>query len=303
MVWLSAEPQICLIVVNVNVPAVDRFTSRIYRWIGIPLSVWFIFRSRRIHPAYRMGLVRRTWLGIRIYLNTHSIPSATSYKAHLAMALKILETPPETPGDIVECGTWKGCTAANLSLVCEIVGRRLKVFDSFQGLPEGVEGDRQAHGYRPGDYLGTIQEVRANLGRYGSIDVCELVEGWFEDTLPTLNEPVLLAYVDVDLEASLDTCVRHLWPLLVEEGYIFIDEYLSLDYCALFFSERWWAENFDRAPPGLIGSGTGLPLGDYYVGPWEERDDRPTQHPSGGAYTCKRFSGHWAFYPRDQAGV
>jgi hypothetical protein len=151
MVWLSAEPQICLIVVNVNVPAVDRFTSRIYRWIGIPLSVWFIFRSRRIHPAYRMGLVRRTWLGIRIYLNTHSIPSATSYKAHLAMALKILETPPETPGDIVECGTWKGCTAANLSLVCEIVGRRLKVFDSFQGLPEGVEGDRQAHGYRPGD--------------------------------------------------------------------------------------------------------------------------------------------------------
>lgn len=282
-----------------NPGRLDSLIVRIHQLLGVPLSIWFILRSRRIHPSYRMSLARRARLGLRVFRNTRQIPTATSYKCHLAMALKILETPPEVAGDVVECGTWKGCTAANLSLVCRITGRRLKVLDSFEGLPEGVEGDRQAPSYRPGDYHGTIDEVRANLRRYGCIDVCDLVPGWFEDTLPSLEGPILLAYVDVDLEASLDTCVRRLWPRLVEDGYIFIDEYLSLDYCALFFSERWWRENFDRTPPGLIGSGAGLPLGEHYIGPWEERADHPAQRPSGGAYTRKSFSGHWAFYPGD----
>jgi len=281
----------------VNAGRLDNLIVRIHQLLGVPLSIWFILCSRRIHPSYRMSLAQRARLGLRVFRNTRQIPTATSYKCHLAMALKILEAPPDVAGDIVECGTWKGCTAANLSLVCRITGRRLKVLDSFEGLPEGVEGDRQAPSYRPGDYHGTIDEVRANLRRYGCIDVCDLVPGWFEDTLPSLDGPILLAYIDVDLEASLDTCVRQLWPRLVEDGYIFIDEYLSLDYCALFFSERWWRENFDRTPPGLIGSGAGLPLGEYYIGPWEERDDHPVQRPSGGAYTRKSFSGHWAFYP------
>ncbi len=50
------------------------------------------------------------------------------------MALKLLETPPEVGGIVIECGTWKGASTSNLSLVCKIVGRRLKIYDSFQGL-------------------------------------------------------------------------------------------------------------------------------------------------------------------------
>jgi hypothetical protein len=202
-----------------------------------------------------------------MYLNTKRIRTATSYKSHLAMALKILETPPEIKGDIVECGTYKGGTAANLSLVCKIVGRKLKIYDSFEGLPQGESADREAKHYQKGDYCGTLEEVQRNIKKYGAIDCCELVQGWFNETLPKFNSTVLLAYLDVDLEASLDICVRCLWPNLIEQGYIFIDEYVSIDYCALFYSEQYWEKYFKRTPPGLIGAGTGLPLGGYYVGP------------------------------------
>jgi O-methyltransferase len=272
-----------------------RFLMKAYYLLSFPLSVLFILGSSRIHPAYRMGPLRKLSLGLRMLRNTLRIQTGSSYKSHLAMALKILETPPELSGVVVECGTWKGGCAANLSLVCRIAGRRLVVFDSFEGLPEGEEGDREAKHYRKGDYCGSEQEVRANVARFGAIECCEFVRGWFAETLPRFQEPVLLAFVDVDLEASLETCVLQLWPRLVERGYLFIDEYVILDYCALFWSERFWREHFDRTPPGLIGSGTGLALGDYYIGPWSEREDHPAQMPNAGAYTRKDLSGTWAY--------
>lgn len=274
-----------------------RFLMRVYFLLTVPFAIGFILNSTRIHPAYRMSFIRRYALGIRMFYNTLRIQTGTSFKAHLAMALKILETPPDVPGDIVECGAWKGGSSTNLSLVCRIVGRRLKIFDSFQGLPEPRAGDREAVHYRAGEYAGTLDEVRRNISRYGALDVCEFVQGWFHETLPNLDRPVLLAFLDVDLEDSLHTCVRYIWPRLVPNGHLFTDECVGLDYVALFYSEKWWRKYFDQSPPGLLGAGTGLPLGEFYIGPWSERLNHPLQHASTGAYTAKSMSGHWTYYP------
>jgi O-methyltransferase len=270
-----------------------RLLLKIYYVVTVPVAIFFILNSATIHPAYRMSLPRKYALGLKMFLNKLRIPTGTSYKAHLAMALKILETPPEVPGDVVECGTWRGGSAANLSLVCRIAERKLKIYDSFEGLPESEPDDRQGT-YAKGDYCGTLDEVTRAIRRYGAIECCEFVKGWFQDTLPHLRTPVLLAFLDVDLEASLETCVRHVWPNLTDKGYIFIDEAVGLDYCSLFWSERYWLTHFQRTPPGLIGAGVGLPLGEYYVGPWSEIGEHPLQHPNTGAYTRKDFSGYWA---------
>jgi O-methyltransferase len=269
-----------------------------YYLVSVPISVLFILNSRRLHPAYGMTLGRKLGLGMNMFFNTLRIRTGTSYKAHLVMALKLLEAAPDEHGIVVECGTWKGGSAVNLSLVCAIVGRRLLIFDSFAGLPVPDPQDREGHWYQPGDYAGSVKEVKRNIERWGSPEVCELVPGWFEDTLPLLQDPVMLAFVDVDLEQSLDTCVRHLYPRLTDSGYIFIDEAVSTDYCALFYSESWWDENFDRKPPGLIGAGVGLPLGEYYAGPWAERMDHPLQHATAGAYMRKNSSGYWSYRAR-----
>ena len=283
-------------VLSVIARAFCRAYLKFFYWISVPIGILTILDSRLIHESYKMSTLKKLQLGYTMLQNTRRIPCGTPYKAHLAMAMKILETPPEVPGDIVECGTWKGASAANLSLVCRIVGRKLKIFDSFEGLPEGRPEDRQAPYYRKGDYAGTLEEVKSNITRYGAVECCEFVKGWFEDTLPKLNSPVLLAFLDVDLESSLDTCVRHIWRNLVEDGYIFTNECVGTDYVALFYSEKWWQKNFHRTPPGLIGAGTGLPLGDYYIGPYSERDDHPSQRASSGGYTKKNMSGCWTYY-------
>jgi hypothetical protein len=268
--------------------------------LSLPISIFFILNSRKIHKSYKMSLFRKYKLGFQMLLNNRRIPSGTTYLATLAMALKILETPPGVPGDIVECGTFKGGSAVNLSLVCGIVGRKLKIYDSFEGLPEGEPGDREAEHYQKGDYLGTLDEVKSNISRYGTIEWCEFIKGWFKDTLPKLDSPILLAYLDVDLKASLHACVKYIWPNLVDQGYIFTDEYVGTHYIALFYSEKWWQKYFNTTPPGLIGAGTGLPLGQYYIGPWFERDNNPLQCACTTAYTRKNMSGYWSYYPEDE---
>ena len=200
-----------------------------------------------------------------MFLSKLRIPTGTSYKGHLAMALKILETPPDVDGVVLECGTWQGGSSANLSLICKLTNRKLLIYDSFQGLPETQSVDRQK--YETGEYCGSLVTVKKNIERYGAIECCEFIEGWFDQTLPHLDSPVLLAFLDVDLELSLETCVRYIWPHLVDKGFIFIDEYVDLDFCSLFWSETYWKKYFDRVPPRLIGSGVGLPLGEYYIGP------------------------------------
>lgn len=270
---------------------------KVYYVLTVPIAIYFILDSKKIHPAYKLNIFKKYRLGFRMFLNKLRISTGTSYKAHLAMALKIFETAPETEGVVLECGTWKGGSAANLSLVCKMAGRKLVIYDSFEGLPAGVDGDREAASYETGEYAGTLEEVKENIRKYGDIASCEFVKGWFSDTLPDLDRKVLLAFLDVDLEASLETCVRYIWNNLTPKGYIFIDEYVGLDYCSIFYSERYWREVFDRTPPGLVGAGVGLPLGEYYIGPDDERPDHPIQHPNAAAYTRKDFSGHWTFFP------
>ncbi|MGI8812176.1 MAG: TylF/MycF/NovP-related O-methyltransferase [Pyrinomonadaceae bacterium] len=275
----------------------SRFLMKVYYVLTVPIAIYFILDSAKIHPAYKLDFFKKYRLGLTMFLNKLRIETGTSYKAHLAMALKIFETPPEVEGVVLECGTWKGGSAANLSLVCKMTGRKLLIYDSFEGLPDKTEGDREADSYSKGEYAGTLEEVKSNIRKYGDFDSCEFVQGWFSDTLPHLNRPVLVAFLDVDLEASLETCVRYIWNNLTEKGYIFIDEYIGLDYCSIFYSERYWRTVFERTPPGLVGAGVGLPLGEYYIGPFDEIGDHPIQHPNAGAYTRKDFSGHWTFYP------
>lgn len=281
-----------------------RFLMKLYYLMTAPVAIMFILDSDLIHPAYQMTAWKRLRLGLRMFHNKHRIQTGTSFKAHLVMAMKLLELPPDVAGDVVECGTWHGGSAANLSLVCEIVGRRLLVYDSFQGLPAGVSGDREAKFYKAGEYHGPLATVRENIRKFGAwdrranpLDRVEFIEGWFDATLPNDSSPVALAFVDVDLEASLETCVRYLWPRLIQQGHLFLDECTNTDYCALFFSERYWRERFDTTPPGLIGAGSGLALGEHYVGPFSERETHPLQHATTGAYTRKDMSGVWTYFP------
>lgn len=264
--------------------------------VSLPSTVLAFFVNPRIHPAYGLTWPRRIALAVRMYINSFRVMSFVSYKAHLLMAMKLFEIPPDVPGVVVECGCFLGGASTNLSLACAIAGRRLILYDSFAGLPPPAEGERIGLAEQAGGLCGPIETVRANITRTGNISVCEFREGFFEHTLPAHAEPVVLAFVDVDFEASLHDCIVNLWPHLVRDGLLFIDEYVLLDLCALFYSERFWERHFGQDPPGLLGAGTGVGVGHYYWGPWLH--ESPLQNARSIAYTWKGNRARWTFEPR-----
>jgi macrocin-O-methyltransferase TylF-like protien len=233
-------------------------------WINLPVSFSSFFRT----SCGDVGLLTKLGLLRKMRRNNKAIPSASHFLEHLVIATRILEIPRSITGCVVECGTYKGGSAANLSLVCALAGRQLEVFDSFEGLPIPGERDQahlvldrsQIHTYKQGDWCGTIDEVRENIARYGNARVVSLHSGYFEDTLPLLDKECVAAFADVDLVSSLKTCLKHLWPLLCQGGYMFTHEARHLEISALFFDQAWWHDNFTCNAPGLIGAGSGLGL-------------------------------------------
>jgi hypothetical protein len=268
--------------------------------LTMPLTVWFLFTNRNIRQGYGMTWPRLFRLTYRMYRNTTRIATGTSYRAHLAVLAKLVEVPPEVEGVVVECGCYLGGSTANLSLICEALGRELVVYDSFEGLPEGDARDRVPNETSAGLLAGPLEEVRANVERFGALGVCRFRKGWFDETLPSHREPIVACYLDVDFQMSIHQCLVNLWPHLVDEGYLFTDDYPRLALCAVFFSEEFWRREFDRPPPGLIGAGTGVAMGQYWMGPFVRAGGNPAypmQSPSSVAYTRKDFTGHWGYTP------
>jgi O-methyltransferase len=185
---------------------------------------------------------------------------------HTTLAREIMSVPPEVPGAVIECGSWKGASAASLSLVCQLVGRRLLVCDSFQGLPDGsLELYAVPHGgtfgyLKGGMFSGSLEEVRGNVRDYGAVEACEFVPGFFADTLPRLAGPLVCAFLDVDRVSSNQECLRAIWPLLAEGCALYTDDAGNMEVAKLFFDDAWWRDNVGCPAPGLIGAGSGLPI-------------------------------------------
>jgi len=101
-------------------------------------------------------------------------------------------------GDFAEFGCFKGYSSAMLSFACDLLGVRMHIFDSFEGLPP-AEGS----GYRAGEYAGSLDEVRDHVTRFGAVEAVEFHKGFFADTFRDWRPPQLMClWMDVDLEVS-----------------------------------------------------------------------------------------------------
>ena len=229
------------------------------------LTEYFDARTGR---EYGIWFLPKLALLIKMTRNTKKVITASDVLEHVAMATRILNIPPSVEGCVVECGSYKGGSATNLSLVCAMCRRELQLFDSFQGLPEPSERDRAhllvdlrvVHTYAKGSWSGSLQEVRSNISRYGAIDVCTFTVGYFDNTLSTFNQKCVFAFLDVDLVDSLEPCLKTLWPLLQDKCFLFTHEAPHLEISSLFFDREWWRTNLGSSAPGLVGAGTGLGL-------------------------------------------
>ena len=234
---------------------------------SLPVTLGEFFRAET-GAAYGVDRPAKLRLIVRMARTNLAVPTGSSFVEHLVIATKALRIPADSDGVLVECGAYKGGSTANLSLVAALCGRELVVFDSFEGMPEPDDADRehlliasgQRHTYDADAWAAPLSEVRANVDRYGELSACRFEAGYFAETMPAFEESVALAFLDVGLRSSAETAIEELWPLLAEGSYLFTHEAKHMEIATLFFDHEWWADRLDERPPGLVGAGSGLGL-------------------------------------------
>ena len=58
----------------------SRFFMKVYYVLSVPLAILFILNSKQIHKAHNLNFIKKLSLGLRMFLNTIRIQTATSYK-------------------------------------------------------------------------------------------------------------------------------------------------------------------------------------------------------------------------------
>jgi O-methyltransferase len=242
--------------------------SRALSLLGSAPIVLAFLCDPEVGCAYRVGFLAKLRLLIQFRRNTQRVATLSHIREHLELARALLAVPPELRGDVVECGCYLGGSSVNISLVCALTGRRLLIYDSFEGLPEPSAHDRVHENlnqgypdeYFKGRFAASLETVRDNLRRFGSLESCELIQGFFDQTLPGTGRDVVMAFLDVDLIDSLQPCLIGLWPKTREGCRVYVHEASSLSLIALFFDHGWWQKSVHEPAPGFVGSGSGLPL-------------------------------------------
>jgi O-methyltransferase len=244
--------------------------ERIKRWV--PKILLLVYRFFRTGDFLSVGsflfrkipsvtLVDRLMVIMRLYRVTYNVTCEHVESEVLPAMRAILSMPYETPGAVVEAGCFKGGGTTKLSIAAKLAQRELFVFDSFEGIPANSEShENNIWGGRvrfsKGDYCSPIDEVTENVRRFGELGVCRFIKGFFEDSMPGFREPVVVAYLDVDLASSTRTCLKYVWPLLVTGGILFSqDGHLPLVIEA-FEDEDFWTQELNCAKPQIHGLGT-----------------------------------------------
>ncbi len=238
------------------------------RAVRAPRQVWsrkseFKDFAALLLKGPRLSLIKRLRLVRDILTATYMLDCPHSDQEILAFVRCILSL--RHDGVLVEAGCYKGCSTAKFSVAANLTGRKLIVFDSFQGLPASkerhtfesfTEGEFPDFAFKEGKYAASLEEVQRNVGEYGCLQACQFVPGWFEDTMPAFRMPIAAAYLDVDLVESTKTCIKYLWPLIVPGGFLFSqDAHLSL-IVELLRNRDFWARSAGEEPPEFSGLGT-----------------------------------------------
>ena len=140
-------------------------------------------------------------------------------------------------GDICEFGVAQGATSALLAYEIRNTDKNIWLYDSFQGLPKPTVKDQLKDDiFQLGSmaaYEGTmacpIEMVQARLMEIGfPISRTRIIPGFIESTwLGKRNLPsrVAFAYVDFDLYSPILFTLNLLDQILVNQGFIIVDDY------------------------------------------------------------------------------
>jgi O-methyltransferase len=157
----------------------------------------------------------------------------------------------KVPGDVVECGVWKGGMTMGMIFanMRDNIDRHFWLYDTFEGLPQpSAEDGERAHEVwaqvQKGDpTVNDVAKHRVEDGKwnYGALslvksnvyythyprDKIHFIKGKVEDTLPTtkLPEKIALLRLDTDFYDGTKVELEYLWDRIVPGGILIIDDF------------------------------------------------------------------------------
>jgi len=147
------------------------------------------------------------------------------------------------PGDIVECGVWRGGSCMLIASTLKQFGdtsRAIYLYDTFEGMPAPTAADISHDGQRletkwKKEDAGThnewcyasLEDVKKNLSTIDyPQDKIRYAVGRVEETIPgQMPASISLLRLDTDWYESTKHEMTHLYPKLASRGILLIDDY------------------------------------------------------------------------------
>ncbi len=165
----------------------------------------------------------------------------------------------EIPGDLVECGVWRGGACIFMAgYVREHAqeDRRILVADSFDGLPVSsapADANLKLDKSVFPELAVSLDEVRANFATYGLLDDrVVFLKGWFSETLASApTERIALLRLDGDLYESTMDALQALYDRVVPGGIVIVDDWGVFPACRRAV-EDFFAGRDEAVPPVTV---------------------------------------------------
>jgi hypothetical protein len=154
--------------------------------------------------------------------------------ANVNVLLDLISRVSHLPGDVAECGVFRGSTLITMGLLLNQSwpAKRMIGFDSFAGFNDLIASDLVLGGAddaqkREGGFGQTsLSHVASRIEALGLGNTVELVPGYFADTLTSAPErSYCFVHLDCDIYGSYKQCLRYFYPRMPTGGIILLDEY------------------------------------------------------------------------------
>ncbi len=136
------------------------------------------------------------------------------------------------PGDFVECGVYKGGSAAILAQHLENE-RKIWLYDSFAGMPPTTEPDGTDAQAWVGDCVGSVVAVEEVMQlTQVAPEAYQINVGWFQETFSVaLPEQVALLHCDADWYESVSLVLETFYPRMPTGACVILDDFGYWEGC------------------------------------------------------------------------
>ena len=165
--------------------------------------------------------LRKRFIANNKFNNAGDIPRLWSFVLNLKQVMN-----EDVPGDLAELGVWRGNTAAILAYFAAKHGRRVQLFDTFEGFDakdlKGIDSNKKL--LFNDTSVGLVRDV---IGEDSS--ACDFVTGYFPASIEPRHSAMSFCAVslDCDLYEPMRAGLEFFYPRLTKGGIFFLHDYSS----------------------------------------------------------------------------